>query len=99
MILGPTVDDNVRRVPVIPITAVRSSGFTTAAMNAERGAWSMLLRPVRMKKRMTVNGRPRGMGKRSTAADEGRCVKTMVFIRPRCRARGPANTVEQELRR
>lgn len=41
---------------VMPITAVRSSGFTTAAMNADRGAWSKEFNPVLMNIKITVIG-------------------------------------------
>lgn len=94
--LGPAIEASVRRVLVMPMTAVRSSGRTTAAISAVRGAWSIMLRPARtIRSRTTaqkaVGG---GSGKNSTAADDGACVNTIVLTRPILRARGPANTAE-----
>lgn len=38
MTVGPAIEANVRTMLVMPMTAVRSSDLTTAAMNADRGA-------------------------------------------------------------
>lgn len=99
VIVGPAVAANVFIVLVMPMTAVRSSGFTTAAMNAARGAWSMLFRLVRRKNSATVKKMPDGAGKRRTAADDGIWVNTIVLIRPRRRDSGPAATVKQDDRK
>ena len=56
MRVGPEVAASVLSILVIPITAVRSLGLTTAAMNAERGVWSREFNPVLIKSRMTVIG-------------------------------------------
>jgi len=58
----------------------------------------MLLSPVLRKNKATVKSMPDGRGKKSTAADEGRCVKTIVLMRPRRRESGLAKIVEQEER-
>lgn len=68
-------------------------------MKADRGAWSMLFNPVRRKKSAIVRGSDVGKGNRRTAVEDGRWVKTIVLIRPRRCARGPANIVESEERR
>ena len=96
---GPMTLASVRSMDVIPMMAVRSSGRTTAAMKAVRGAWSMLFRPVRMKNKIMVRTRLRGAGKKRTAVLEGMCVKTMVLIRPSLLASGPAKMVDSEARR
>ena len=90
---------SVRSVLVIPMTAVRSSGFTTAAMKVARGAWSMLLRPARMKSRTIDIQKCDGKPKRNTAAEDGTWVKTMVLIKPILRANGPAKMLEIAPRR
>lgn len=53
----------------------------------------MLLSPVRRKKSATVKKTDEGNGKTRTAVEEGRCVNTIVLIRPRCRESGAAKTV------
>ena len=95
VMIGPAVAANVLSILVMPIIAVRSSDFTAAAMNADCGAWSILFRLVRRKNRAIVRKMLEGAGKRRTAVDEGRCVNTMVLMRPRRRDRGPAATVKQ----
>ena len=96
---GPITLARVRSMEVIPMMAVRSSGRTTAAMNAVRGAWSMLFKPVRMKNSIIVKNRLVGAGKNRTAVLEGRWVKTMVLIRPSLLASGPAKMVDSEASR
>jgi hypothetical protein len=56
----------------------------------------MLFSPVRRKNRTTVIHSPLGSGKKSTAAELGMCVKTIVLINPNFRANGPAKMVEKE---
>jgi hypothetical protein len=56
-------------------------------MNAERGAWSMLLIMLRPMRKKTVRPRFGAAGRAPRKREEGRCVTTMAGMRPRRRER------------
>lgn len=76
VIKGPELWLLVLTVLTIPITAVRSSGRTTADKNALRGAWSMELRTDRATRSTIVMNSVDGAGSSKRKIADGRCVKT-----------------------
>jgi hypothetical protein len=65
-----------------PITAVLSPGMTTTERNAALGAISMEAREDRRRRKKMAPDRDEGTGMRQRARADGRCVKTMVLMRP-----------------
>lgn len=70
--VGPTDCASVRNMLVMPMTAVLSSGLTTAAMNAARGAWSKEFRAALNIKRLAVHPTLLGNGTNPIARDDGK---------------------------
>jgi hypothetical protein len=65
-----------------PITAVLSWGITTTERKAAFGAISIEAREERRSKKKMAPERDDGIGIRQRARADGRCVKTMVLMRP-----------------
>lgn len=64
------------------MTAVRSLGKTTAAMNALRGATSICARELLSMRNVSAGARPGNTGMSARKIAEGRCVNTIVFTSP-----------------
>lgn len=79
---GPELWLIVLTVFTMPITAVRSSGSTTAARKALLGAWSMAFRLARETRSVIVNQSDAGNGMSERKIALGRWVNTMVLTNP-----------------
>jgi hypothetical protein len=81
-----------------PMTAVRSPGITTTERNAALGAISIEASDERRSRKKTAPGRVGGTGMSERATADGRCVKTIVLIKPIRRERETATKDEMEER-
>ena len=64
------------------MTTVLSPGITTTERNAALGAISIEAREERRSRKKMAPDSDDGIGMRQSARAEGRCVKTMVLMRP-----------------
>lgn len=76
--------------------AVRSSGATTAARKACRGAESMLCVQDRVRRKSIANVEDDGTGMSASDIADGRCVKTIVSTSPMRLAIDAATKVDNE---
>ena len=90
VVQGPALWLNVFRTLTIPITVVLSAGLTTADIKADRGAWSIELRQARANRSKIVMVSEEGTGRSAKKTADGKCVKTIVFIKPMRLAIDPA---------
>jgi hypothetical protein len=81
-----------------PMTAVRSPGITTTERNAALGAISIEASDERRSRKNTAPDRDEGTGMSDRAIADGRCVKTIVLIRPIRRESETATKDEMEER-
>jgi hypothetical protein len=79
---GPELWLIVLTVFTMPITAVRSSGNTTAERKALLGAWSMALRLARETRRVMVSQSDVGNGMSERNIALGKWVNTIVLTKP-----------------
>lgn len=80
------------------MTAVLSPGCTTTERNAAFGAISIEASEERRSRKKMAPDRDEGIGMRQRAIADGRCVKTMVLMRPIRRERETATRDETEER-
>jgi len=79
---------------VIPKTAVRSLGRTIEAKNAERGAVSIDCVQDRRTRNIIASGREFVAGINARKIEDGKCVKTIVWMLPILFAREEATSIE-----
>lgn len=77
-----------------PMTAVRSPGRTTTERKAALGAMSIEARDDRRMRKKREPAREDGTGMSARAIADGRCVKTMVRMRPMRLERDDATSEE-----
>jgi len=95
---GPQLALKVLTTEINPMTAVLSPGCTTTDRNAALGAISMDASEERRRRKNIAPDRDDGIGIRQRAIADGRCVKTMVLIRPIRRESTTATRDETEER-